>query len=179
MNKSQIHETGGPASGLGELLAFGLKAPASWTPEELEAALAEQISVPVEFELAALKPAEAKALRVCAAAHGLVLKNLDELFHHPHPPLELLVMAKDYFKANSTRPHPGLPAEVARALYYLTLAVAWLRHHHRISTLSDAEVESALNWVMQQQWVGGDLHKLAVEAMEQLKRRPASDRDER
>ena len=164
---------------MGELLTLGLKPPESWTPEELEAALAEQISVPVEFELSALKPAGAKALRACAAAHGLVLKNLDELFHHPHPPLELLVMAKDYFKANSTRPHPGLPAEVARALYYLTLAVAWLRHQRRISTLSDAQVMSALGWMMQQRWVSDALHKLAAEATEQLKGNKKGDRDER
>ncbi|MBP9901456.1 MAG: hypothetical protein IT579_07820 [Verrucomicrobia subdivision 3 bacterium] len=168
MNQPRKHETGGPPSGLGELLAFGLQGPDAWTPEELEAALAEQISMPVEFELSALKPAEAKALRACAVAHGLVLKNLHDLFHHPHPPLELLVMAKEFFKANSLRPHPGLPAEVARALYYLTVAVALLRHHRRISTLSDAQVVSALDWLQQQRWVGEDLRQLAAEAAKQL-----------
>lgn len=168
VDKSRKHEAGGPPSGLGELLALGLKVHDRWTPQELEAALAEQVSAPVEFQLTALKPTEAKSLRARAEVQGLLLRNLDDLLHHAHPPLPLLVMAKDYFKANSLRPHPGLPAEVARALYYLTVAVAWLRHHTRISTLSDTQVVAALGWVQQQQWISTDLCNLAAEAIKQL-----------
>jgi hypothetical protein len=169
MDKSRKHEADGQPSGLGELLALGLRVQEFCTPEELEAALAEQISVPVDFDLAALKSAEAKGLRARSDTHGLLLKNLRELFHHPNPPIELLVMAKDFFKANCTRPHPGMPAEVARALYYLTVAVAWLRHHTRISTMSDAQVVSALDWVAQQRWICDDLHSLAAQAARDLK----------
>jgi hypothetical protein len=172
VDKSRKHEAGGLPSGLGELLALGLKAHDSWTPQELEAALAEQVSAPVEFQLTALRPAEAKRLRARAEVQGLLLKNLDDLLHHAHPPLPLLVMAKDYFKANSLRPHPGLPAEVARALYYLTVAVAWLRHHTRISTLSDAQVVAALDWVRQQRWISADLRALAAEAIKQFGSEP-------
>ncbi len=158
----------GPTSGLGELLAFGLKAGEEWSPDELEAALLEQMAVPVEFELGAFKPSDAKAIRAHATAKGLVLKNLQDLLQHPKPPLELLVIAKDYFKASSLQPNPALPALVARVLYYLTIAVAWLRHHSRLSTMSDAEVVAALNWVKRQPWVPPDLQALAAAAAEDL-----------
>ncbi len=121
-------------AGLGELLAMGLNAKESWTPGELEAALEEQVSLPVEFELSRLGRDEQQVLRKQAEAHGLLLKSLRDLFVHPHPPFELLVMVKDFFKANTTTGHPGLPPEVARVLYYASIATAWLRHHRRIST---------------------------------------------
>ena len=168
MSKPQKDKSGGPHSGWAELLALGLKADDEWTPGELEAALDEQISVPMEFELAALRQADANALRARAAAHGLVLKNLHDLFQHHKPPKELLVMAKDYFKANIDRPQPGLPADVARVLYYLTIAVAWLRLHERISTLSDAQILSALDWVRQQRWVGDELLALTAATTKDL-----------
>lgn len=149
---------------LSELLALGLKARESWTPDELEAALEEQISLPVEFEVSRLGRDEQQVLRKQAEAHGLLLKSLRDLFQHPRPPLELLVLVKDFFKANATTAHPGLPAEVARALYYVSIAVAWLRCHRRISTLSEAQLADGFGWVIEQDWIGKDLQELVRQA---------------
>lgn len=152
---------------LDALLAFGLRGDEVWTPTELEAAFAEQVSAAIEFDLSGLGPTEVRGLRARAGAHGLLLKSLRELLLHPQPPLELLVMAKEYFKANSSRPQPGLPAEVARSLYYLTLAAGWLRHKCRISSLSDQEILAAMEWVRQQDWISADLQQLAAAAAQE------------
>jgi len=162
----------GHQSELGELLALGLASDEDWTPAELAAALDEQLAVPIEFELSSLKPAQANRLRLRAAAHGLVLKSLGDLLLHHRPPLELLVMAKDYFKANTARPRAGFSAEVARTLYYLTLATAWLRHRTRISTLDDARLVAGLDWVLQQEWVAEKLRALAAAAATDLRQIP-------
>ena len=168
VNKPRKHGAGSSPSGLGELLALALQARESWTPEELEAALEEQVSAPVQFELSALKQGDAKALQAQAQAHGLVLKSLNDLFTHPKPPLPLLVMSKEFFKANIDRPQPGLPAEVAQALYYLSIAAAWLRHHKRISSLSDAQLLSAMEWVREQRWISDELLSLAEQTTKSL-----------
>jgi len=156
--------SGKQASGLGELLTLGLKATDPWTPAELEAALADQISMPMEFELSRLDPEQEQYLRRKAAAHGLLLKSLLDLFMHPHPPLELLIMVKDFFKANATSPKAGSPPEVHQVLYYESIAVAWLRHQHRISSLSDAELREGFSWLQQQDWVPEDLKELVKQA---------------
>ena len=169
MSKARKDEPGSPPPRLAELLALGLKAEESWTPGELEAALEEQITSPIQFELAALKAADAEALRARAAAHGLVLKSLQDLFQHPKPPLELLILTKEFFKANIDRPQPGLPAEVAQALYFQSMAVAWLRHHKRISSLSDAQLLSAMEWVREQRWIPEELFSLAEQTIKTLR----------
>jgi hypothetical protein len=172
VNESNKTPPRGPVSGLGELLALGLGAGEDWTQEELAGALREQMVVPVEFELAALTTPDAKALRTRITAQGLVLKSISDLLQHPRPPLEMLVMAKDYFKANTVRPNPGLPGQVARALYYTAVAAAWLRHHTRISSMSDAEVIAALNWVCRQPWASEEIRELATAAANDLSRNP-------
>lgn len=162
------HIARGRSSGLGELLAMGLNAKESWTAEELEAAFAEQISLPVEFELARLGQRQGQALREQAEAHGLLVKSLYDLFVHPHPPIDLLIMIKDFFKANSNCPHPGLPAEVACVLYYQSIAVAWLRYHRRISSLSEEQLADGFKWVSNRDWVGRDLQDLVKQAARSL-----------
>jgi hypothetical protein len=168
VNEEHKTPASGPTSGLGELLSLGLTPPEEWTPAELQAALREQMVVPVEFELGAFRPADATAVRARATANGLVLKNLHDLLQHPRPPLEMLVMAKDYFKASILRPNPEIPGLVARVLYHITIAVAWLRHQTRISTLSDTEVVEALKWVERQPWVSSDLKTLTTMAANDL-----------
>lgn len=172
VKKSREDKSGEPTSGLAGLLALGLNAPEQWTSDELEAALDDEISSPMEFNLVSFKPAEAGALRARVQARGLLLKSLRELLLHAKPPLELLVMAKDYFKANVAKPQPGLPEEVARALYYLTIAAAWSRYHQRITSLADSNILTALGWVARQVWVDKELRALATSAAAQLRQEP-------
>jgi len=160
--------SGRKPAGLKHLLAMGLTAKQSWTADELEAALAEQIALPLEFELSRLGRDAAQTLRKQAENHGLLLKSLHALLIHPRPPLELLVMVKEFFKANSACPHPGLPGEVARVLYYQSIAVAWLTHHRRISTLADAQLIEGFHWVLAQDWIGRDLQELVRQAARSL-----------
>jgi hypothetical protein len=172
VNDEPRRSSGGPVSGLGEILALGLEAVGEWRPEELAAVLREHMAAPVEFELAAFQGPAREALRAHATAQGLVLANLADLLRHPNPPIELLVMAKDFFKANCVRPNPGLPVQVAKALYFATVAAAWLRHHTRISALGDAELRAGLDWVQRQPWTGEDLRALVDRAAADLKVSP-------
>lgn len=149
---------------LQELLALGLAAHTDWSPQELEAVIVEQISLPMDFQLHGLDQPQAARIQGEAAARHLLLKNLRELLLHSHPPLPLLLLAKDFFKANCSQPSPGLPAEVARCLYYLVLAVARSRHQTRISSLTDAELLQGIAWLQQQSWIPRELKQLAETA---------------
>jgi hypothetical protein len=57
-----------------------------------------------------------------------------------------------------------MPAEVARCLYYVVVAVARLRHRARISSLNDQELLQSLEWLQRQAWIPSDLKKLTAEA---------------
>jgi len=93
------------SSGAKELLGLGLTAKAPWQPGELKVLLQDELASPLEFELGALPTSEARQVVLRAKAQGLLVRSLGELLRHPKPPLELLVLAKDYFKRNES--HPG------------------------------------------------------------------------
>lgn len=124
-----------------------------WLASELGAILQHQLSVPVEFEMAGKPPGEAKKLSMLTSAHGLTLKSFADLLAHPHPPIELLVMLKDFAKSNASHHDSALPADVSRMIYYLAIAVALLRCGRRITSMSNPKLVASLTWAIDQPWI--------------------------
>jgi hypothetical protein len=58
---------------------------------------------------------------------------------------------------------------VARVLYYESIAVAWLRHRHRITSLNDSDLKQGMEWVLAQEWVPDDMKEIVRRATDSLR----------
>lgn len=146
--------------------AFGLgSAPARvWLPEELDAVFQHQMAAPVSVDLTAIGPESAAPLRLLADAQGLLLKSFRDLFQHPQPPVELLLLVKDFAKMNRDRTGSLLPTELATVLYFLCIAAALVKLSRRITTLSDPELQQGFQWCSSQRWIDAPARSLMEDA---------------
>ncbi|MFQ5495688.1 MAG: hypothetical protein ACE5EX_09950 [Phycisphaerae bacterium] len=124
-----------------------------WRPEELAAILRHQLAAPIEYDLSAMGRDKAHKLRTSAASKGLLLKSFADLLHHPHPPLELLAMTKQFAKAARADPKSSVPVEITTLLYYACIAAALVRCRERITGLDDAAIKEGFEWGRTQPWV--------------------------
>jgi len=153
-----------PAKELSELLAAGEERARLWRPDELAAIFKHQVSAPMLVDLGGFDPRTAEQLKLVSEAQGLLLRSFSDLIHHPSPPLELLELVKNFAKANVDHPESGLPAEVASALYYLSIAAALVRREARISKLADADLARGFAWAGAQAWLDERAGRLLAEA---------------
>lgn len=135
-----------------------------WRPEELGALLRHQLTAPVEVSLENLPPDLARQLKGLSDVEGLLLKSYADLFAHPRPPLALLRLVKEFAKAAQAAPSGPLPPEVARVLYYASIAAALARWNERLTTLDDTALRRGFAWVREQPWVDAGTHALLAEA---------------
>jgi hypothetical protein len=94
-----------------------------------------------------------------------MLKSYSDLFRHSLPPLDLLVIVKEYAKAASVTSDGPLPPEVARVLYFTCLAAAWVRHRACISSLTAAELRAGFDWVLDRPWADPIIKDLCTQAI--------------
>jgi len=138
---------------LAKLMDLGQSGQRLWQTEELGAILRHQLSAPVQFDLARIDQALAKKLRNLTEAEGLLLRSFSDLLHHPTPPIELLVLLKDFAKACRNHPDGPLPEEIATLLYLASIAVAMMRAGRRITALDDEALRDGVKWLVDQTWV--------------------------
>lgn len=153
---------------LATLMDSAIGSSPNWHPDELGAIFRHQLAAPVPVDLAAVDDTVRPKLRQLCLAEGLLLKSFRDLFTHPHPPVELLRLVKDYAKANRHLPESPLPREVATALYYLSIAVALAKTKTRISKMNDAELATAFARVRDLPWLDTDMQALLDHALAAL-----------
>jgi hypothetical protein len=150
---------------LAALINSGTESTRLWRPEELAAIFRHQLSAPVFIDLGQLPKGTAARLRQVSEAQGLLLKSFSELFHHPVPPVELLELAKDFAKANMDHPESVLPGEVATALYFTSIAAAYVRLGVRISKLGDDSLAQGWRWTRDREWIDAATKVVLGEAL--------------
>jgi hypothetical protein len=150
---------------LAALINSGTEGTRLWRPDELAAIFRHQLSAPVFVDLGQLPKGEAARLKCVSDAQGLLLKSFSELFHHPAPPVELLELTKDFAKANMDHPESALPNEVASALYFTSIAAAYVRLGARISKLRDNDLRRGWLWTRDQGWIDEKTKALLNEAL--------------
>ena len=123
-----------------------------WHPDELAAILRHQMTTPLHVDLAGIEGA-AKRLHDAAGASGLILKSFGDLLQHPHPPLALLKMMKDFAKACRISPESALPREISSVIYFASIIAAMTRHSRRITKLDNAALRDAVDWALAQPWL--------------------------
>ncbi|MBP7828442.1 MAG: hypothetical protein KA248_00850 [Kiritimatiellae bacterium] len=139
-----------------------------WRPEELGAVFRHQLTAPVQFDLAGFDPAFAARVRLLSGAQGLLVKSFRDLFQHPHPPVALLEAVKDFAKRAARSREAVLPRDVARMLYYLSIAAALVHCHKRITSLEAAELLRGLKWARGQEWLEDDMRGLLDAGIREL-----------
>jgi hypothetical protein len=94
-----------------------------WNSDDLAAILRHQMTTSLQVDLAGVGSAAGR-LREEAAAGGLLLKSFGDLLQHPHPPLGLLKMMKDFAKACRISPASTMPSEISSVVYFASIMVA-------------------------------------------------------
>lgn len=158
----------GRAKELSALIASGDERGPLWRPDELAAMFRHQMSAPVLMDLGSFDPCTANQLKALTAAQGLLLSSFADLFNHSNPPIQLLQLVKDFAKANRDHPESGLPREIATALYYASIAAAFVRLDQRISKLSDADMQRGLRLTREQPWLDERTKSLLSEALKKI-----------
>jgi hypothetical protein len=164
------------AGQLSRILGFEEAASAAWNEEDLAAMLRHQWSAPLAFDLKTVElspPQQATREETLGGAAASEIKTFGDLFQHPHPPLALLKLAKDFFKAGAGSGTRRLPEqEVAYTFYLLTILVARLRLKKPITRLADDNLLAAIQWALRRQWLNAPARDLFVLAQEHLKAGP-------
>jgi len=142
----------------------------AYRPEELAAILQDRLSAPVEFDMSAFREGVANRLKSLSSGEGLLLKSFRDLFEHPNPPVELLDVARLYAKACSMHPESHLPPQVAKALYFASIAVAMVRCGGRITSLDREKLAASFRWFEKQPWVDQGLRTIFGEALRLVSR---------
>jgi hypothetical protein len=158
----------GRADKLAALLATGEERGRLWRADELAAMFRHQLSAPILVDLGSFDSRTATRIQNLSEAQGLLLKSFGDLFHHPAPAKELLVLVKEFAKANMDHPESGLPTEITTALYYTSIAAALVHLDERISKLSDADLQNGLRWTQQQSWLDDKIRSLLADASKKL-----------
>lgn len=163
VSRPDIRNSG--SSQLGSLLGLATAERISWGREELGAILRHQLAAPVQFDLGNLSPRLAEGLRAISSGQGLLVKSFADLLHHPHPPVELLELSKEFARAYWNHPASPLPREVAMLLYFASIAAALTRCRQRITSLDNQTLGRNFGWFLDQPWLDEPSRELFREAL--------------
>ena len=126
-----------------------------WRTDELAAILQHQLAAPLEVDLGG------KSNRADAGSSAdSGLKTFADLLKHPHPPIELLSLTKQFAKRSRKHADSPLPPEIATILYLASIAAAIVRCRHRLTALDDASLRTKMAWAAEQVWVDDWLRSL-------------------
>jgi hypothetical protein len=136
-----------------------------WHPEELGSILRHQLDSPLMFDLANFAPESKEALKAINPSATIPLNTFGDLLRHPHPPLALLTLVKEFAKDNRNNPQSTLPPEVASVVYFAAIVVALIRCGQRITALDDQALRQGVEWAFAQPWIDEFSRPLFREAL--------------
>jgi hypothetical protein len=136
-----------------------------WHPEELNAILDHQWRAPLKVDLGGQSEEQAERLKLLCGADNLLLKSYGEIFCHRMPPIELLVMIKEFAKRNLAHADAALPREIALTLYVLSIVVAKTRCGRRIGARPNHVMRANIESVLQQPWLTQPVIELLREGL--------------
>jgi hypothetical protein len=149
---------------LAKLLKWDPAGEPLWGPSELAEVLRHQLEIPLELGINQIGASDLTRLEMLRNSVTPPIATLRDLLTHPNPPLSLLESAKNFAKLCLDQPNKHLPPDVATALYYACIASALLCYRKKITSLSDAELCSGLEWLEAQDWTGDNLCAAARKA---------------
>ena len=139
-----------------------------WASADLEAVLQHQLDAPITVDLIGLDQALSRAGQTPETIKGPPIKTFRGLFEHPHPPIELLQVAKQFAKRCRNRPDGPLPDEIATVLYFLSIVVAMLRCGQQITGLDAGGMRHGLDWTLAQSWLDPSMRGILADGRQAL-----------
>jgi len=141
---------GSDSKGLSALIGLNERIP-QWSASDLSSILLHQLAAPLQTDLSVLGPDAPRMLQRFTAASPNACQTFRDVLCSDDPPVELLVMIKDY--ARLTGKDQSLPNEIASALYYASILAATSRCGKRISNLSESALNEGANWMIATEWI--------------------------
>jgi WD40 repeat protein/predicted Ser/Thr protein kinase len=135
------------------MLALDTSTKYDWHRAELGSMLRHQLDSPLGFDLGNFAPESKATLDASHSTASTPLETFGDLLRHPHPPLGLLKVMKEFAKANRDNPESSLPTEIATVIYFAAIVVALMRCGQRITELDDDALRGGVEWVIGQPWV--------------------------
>ncbi|MCY2952415.1 MAG: hypothetical protein NTU53_10605 [Planctomycetota bacterium] len=157
--------------GLAEMLRVGTEESHFWTADELAVLLRHRLEMPADFDLEQLGPALAAQIRRGCASKSRPIGSFGDLLFHPRPPVELLIMLRDYAAACYVHPDSPIPHAVAAVLYFASIAAALVRCEQRIAQVSKKVLRCNLSLLKKQPWVDTRIKSLLQQGMGQLRQK--------
>ena len=140
-----------------------------WKPEELGAILQHQLAAPIDFDFSYHGNMAQHSVEKFSSADGAPIKTFRDLFEHPHPPVELLELTKQFAKRCRNSRDGPLPDEIATIIYFLSIVSATTKCRRRISKLDDQSLRYALKWALAQPWLDKSTRDLLEEGYRAVK----------
>jgi len=139
-----------------------------WSEDDLQDIFAHQWSAPLALDLGGMADAFAARVEILASSKQLLLRSFGDLLNHERPPLPLLKLTKEFAKRCLNSPHATIPHDVARVLYFASIASALSRCRRRISTLSDARITEGFRWALAREWLAPEARAVLRSGLEAL-----------
>jgi len=136
-----------------------------WQPDELGSILRHQLDSPLGLDLGNFAPESKGTLDALRPSASIPLNTFGDLLRHPHPPLEVLKLTKEFAKANRNNPQSTLPPEIATVVYFAAIVVALMRCGQRITALDDQALRQGVEWIVAQPWIDELSRSLFREAL--------------
>jgi hypothetical protein len=105
------------------------------------------------------------SLHELTTGHDGEFQTFTDLLRHPHPPLQLLKILKEFAKSQNTDNDSALPAPMGKAMYYAAIAAARVRCQTRISTLTDEQLAQGYRWALAEPWLDEPTRELLTAAL--------------
>ncbi|MBL7076097.1 MAG: hypothetical protein ISS31_01370 [Kiritimatiellae bacterium] len=170
MNRPQPSILDAPPAGIRSLLNDTAAEDQLWSDSDLQDVFAHQWKAPLAMDLGGLDDAFAQRVEMLASSKNLLLRSFGDLLTHERPPLPLLKLTKEFAKRCLNSPHSVVPHDVARVLYFASIAVALGRCRRRISTLSDDSIVDGIRWALSREWLAPEACDVLRSGLEALGR---------
>ncbi len=154
---------------LARIIAIGTGRHVGWRDSEVAEILDHQLRSPL---LAVLQPSAPLILeleRDGAKIGSEGLATFGDVLTHENPPLVILRLVSDFANSADARKDDPLPANVAAALYFLSIAAARVRLNANICPMQDDAQRAGLKWVENQIWISSPMRELAAAALCEIK----------
>lgn len=106
--------------------------------------------------------------RIMAAARQqhMLIESLWQLFLAPNPPVELLILVRDFGKAHMASHSSSFSSDEARLIYLASIACAFVRSASKITSLSDEDILRLFQWAIKFPQTPNELRSLIRMAAE-------------
>ena len=138
---------------LAKLMRLESNLQGNWSAEELREIFCHQLAAPLTFDLTAIDRKVSDTIRTLNSKEADCPQNFGELLTHSSPPLELLILTKQFAKKSGRNIEGGLPKDVAAVLYLAAVSSALLHCGEQISESDRESLKAKVEWALSQRWV--------------------------